>query len=153
MHVDAEAACRLDQIQQQLGFAPIISAGEHHVGQLEMDAAGLPDIDGFRNGFMGALRFVADVGGLTSAIPFQYRAERMQFIRFAKTGGSGKQSRRKPERTAEEISPQLFDLLRKRRRHRDAAITDNLGRHTLPNLPFRLPVKQQGEVGMRVNVD
>ncbi len=100
MHVDAAAPCRLDQIQQQLGFAPIISAGELHVGQLEMDAAGLPDIDGFRNGFMGALRFVADVGGLTSAIPFQYRAERMQYIRFAKTAGSGKQSGRKPERTS-----------------------------------------------------
>ena len=189
MHVDAAAPCRLDPIQQQLGFAPIISAGELHVGQLDMDAAGLPDIDGFRNGFMDALRFVADVGGLTSAIPLQYRAERMQYIRFAKTAGSGNYSRRKPERTsvqsnfehllrieqlavarravlhsdrhlegqpqrtAEEISPQLFDLLRKRRRHRDAAITDNLGRHTLPNLPFRLPVKQQGEVGMRVNVD
>ena len=51
--------------------------------QLDMDAAGLPDIDGFRNGFMDALRFVADVGGLTSAIPLQYRAERMQYIRFA----------------------------------------------------------------------
>ena len=152
MHVDAAAPCRLDPIQQQLGFAPIISAGELHMGQLDMDAAGLPNIDGFRNGFMDAVRFVADVGGLACAIPLQYRAERMQFIRFAKTGGSGKQSRRKPERTAEEISPQLFDLLRKRRRHREAAIANNLGRYNLPNLPVRLRVKWQGEVGMRVDV-
>ena len=70
------------------------------MGQLDMDAAGLPDIDGFRNGFADAVRFVADVGGLACAIPLQYRAERMQFIRFAKTAGSGKQSGRKPERTS-----------------------------------------------------
>lgn len=218
MHVDAVAPCRLNPIQQQLGFGPIISVGELHVDQLDMDAAGLPDIDGFRNGFMDAVRFVAGVGGVSCAVLLQYRAERMQFIRFAVTASSDKQSRRKPKRTsvqlffehllhmeqlavvrravlhshrhqaqrfvadlhnrvhrnirpgihvvreirllegqprraAGEISLQLFDLLRKRRRHREAAITDNLGRHTLPNLPFRLRVKQQGEVGMRVNVD
>ena len=100
MNVDAAAPCRLDPIRQQLGFAPIISAGELHVGQLDMDAAGLPDIDGFRNGFADAVRFVADLGGLACTIPLQYRAGRMQFIRFAKTAGSGNYSRRKPERTS-----------------------------------------------------
>ncbi len=55
MHIDAAAPYRLDQIQQQLGFASINSAEELHVGQLKMDAAGLPDIDGFRNGFMDAV--------------------------------------------------------------------------------------------------
>ena len=77
MHVEAAAPCRLDPIQQQLGFAPIIGAGELHVGQLDMDAAGLPNIDGFRNGFMDAVRLVAEVGGLACAIPLQYRAAKM----------------------------------------------------------------------------
>ena len=45
-----------------------------------------------------------------------------------------------PQRIAEEISSQLFDLLRQRRRHREAAIANNLSRHNLPNLPVRLRV-------------
>ena len=47
------------------------------MGQLDMDAAGLPNIDGFCNGFMDAVRFVADVGGLACAIPLQYLAGKM----------------------------------------------------------------------------
>ena len=66
---------------------------------------------------------------------------------------SGRASRRATTAHCRRDKSQLFDLLRKRRRHRKAAIANNLSRHTVPNLPVRLRVKWQGEVGMRVNVD
>ena len=58
------------------------------MGQFDMDAAGLPTIDGFRNGFMDAVRFVADVGGLACAIPLQYRDERMKNAKFVSSKGN-----------------------------------------------------------------
>ena len=60
---------------------------------------------------------------------------------------------RQPWRAGTEILAQQFDFACKRRRHREAAVADDLGRHPLAHLALGLGIDRQREVGMGLDID
>jgi hypothetical protein len=58
----AAAAGGVDRREQAIGLAPAVGPAELHVGDLDMDAAMLADVDRLGAGLVHGMGFVADMG-------------------------------------------------------------------------------------------
>jgi|SRR5687767_7770663 len=79
----AAAAGGVDRREQAIGLAPAVGPAELHVGDLDMDAAMLADVDRLGAGLVHGMGFVADVGGIAGAVGFQHAAEGAQLVALA----------------------------------------------------------------------
>jgi hypothetical protein len=67
--------------------------------------------------------------------------------------GEGRGRERQPRGARREIFAEHLHAVGQRRRHREAAVADDLERDALPDLRLGSLVERQGEVRMRVDVD